>query len=169
MNDKYIRTIETQNEQETLALGKFMGKVANPGDTICLTGDLGSGKTVITRGVACGIGINEGVTSPTFTLLNIYYGHIPMYHFDVYRLESPENVLDIGFYDYIGNDGVALIEWADLIEDYLPSEYVRLDIKRDFETGNDHRMIDIYQKGEGMKETIDALERWGNEHDHISS
>lgn len=169
MKDNYLRTIETRNELETLELGKLMGRVATPGDTICLTGDLGSGKTVITRGVTLGLESCEDVTSPTFTLLNIYHGSIPIYHFDVYRLESPENVLDIGFYDYIGHDGVALIEWADLITDYLPDDYIRLDIKRDFETGSDHRLIDVYYKGEDMNAIINALERWGNEHDHIGS
>jgi len=139
------------------------------GDTVCLTGDLGSGKTVITRGVAQGMGIHEDVTSPTFALLNIYHGRIPVYHFDVYRLDDPSMVLDTGFYDYIGSDGVALIEWADLIQDFLPDEYIRLDIKRDFETGSDHRVIDVYQKGEGMDKIKAALEQWGSEHDHISS
>lgn len=169
MKDKYVGTIETRNEEDTLALGKVIGTVSRPGDTICLTGDLGSGKTVITRGVVLGMDIHEDVTSPTFALLNVYQGRVPVYHFDVYRLENPEDVQDIGFYDYIGQDGVAVIEWADLIEDDLPDEYIRLDIKRDFETGSEHRVIDVYVKGGSMDVIVDAIRQWGKEHDHIGS
>lgn len=168
MNDNYLWTIETENEQQTLEFGKVIGKHAKSGDTLCLTGDLGSGKTVVTRGIAQGLGVVEDVTSPTFTLLNIYQGKLPIYHFDIYRLENQNMVQDIGFYDYVGQDGVAVIEWADLIPDYLPDDYMRLDIKRDFETGSDHRVIHVYQRGDGMNEIKSGLDGWRKQNDHIS-
>lgn len=158
MRDKYIRTIETRNEEETKAFGKFLGEHAKAGDTFCLTGDLGSGKTVLTKGIAEGLGLSDEVTSPTFALMNIYQGEVPLYHFDVYRLEDPSMIADIGFYDFVGSDGVSVIEWADLIQDYLPDGYIRLDIKRDFKTGSNRRVITVYQKGESMAHVLHALE-----------
>jgi tRNA threonylcarbamoyladenosine biosynthesis protein TsaE len=109
MRDKYIRTIETRNEEETKAFGKFLGEHAKAGDTFCLTGDLGSGKTVLTKGIAEGLGLSDEVTSPTFALMNIYQGEVPLYHFDVYRLEDPSMIADIGFYDFVGSDGVSVM------------------------------------------------------------
>ncbi len=162
MKGNHICKIVTRNKEETLDFGMYIGSLTKPGYTICLTGDLGSGKTVLTGGIARGMGINEEITSPTFTLLNIYEGRIPLYHFDVYRLENRDMVQDIGFYDYVDGDGVSVIEWANLIPHVLPDSYILFDITRDFQAGDDFRSIDIYEKGTGMAELIEAIKNRRN-------
>ena len=138
------RTEETFSEEETYAAGQRLGEQAVPGQVIALCGDLGVGKTVFTRGFAAGLGIEEDVTSPTFTILQEYTdGRIPLYHFDVYRIGDPEEMDEIGFDEYVTGDGVCLIEWADLIAPILPQDCLRVEIAKDPERGFDYRRITI--------------------------
>lgn len=136
--------IETNSPQETKELGKKMAERAKPGDVFTLVGDLGVGKTVFTQGIAEGLGIDEPVNSPTFTIVQEYEsGRMPFYHFDVYRIGDPEEMDEIGFDDYIYGDGLCLIEWADLIEEILPEKRVAIRIEKDLEKGFDYRRITL--------------------------
>lgn len=110
----------------TFALGETLSRLLLPGDILCLDGDLGAGKTKFAQGVAAGLGVKGRVTSPTFNLVNEYRGRVDLYHMDVYRLGSPAELEDLGYREYFFGDGVTLLEWASLVEDYLPPE--RLDI-----------------------------------------
>mgnify|MGYP002554360075 FL=1 len=139
--------IETNSPQETKELGKKMAERAKPGDVFTLVGDLGGGKTVFTQGIAEGLGIDEPVNSPTFTIVQEYEsGRMPFYHFDVYRIGDPEEMDEIGFDDYIYGDGLCLIEWADLIEEILPEKRVAIRIEKDLEKGFDYRRITIQEE-----------------------
>ena len=135
---------ETNSAEETFALGKQFGQAAAAGEVYALIGDLGVGKTVFTQGFAAGLGITEPVNSPTFTILQIYEeGRLPLYHFDVYRIEEPEEMEEVGFDDYIYGDGVCLIEWANRIEEILPEETIYIVIEKDLEKGMDYRKITV--------------------------
>ena len=139
--------IETNSPQETKELGKKMAERAKPGEVFTLVGDLGVGKTVFTQGIAEGLGIDEPVNSPTFTIVQEYEsGRMPFYHFDVYRIGDPEEMDEIGFDDYIYGDGLCLIEWADLIEEILPEKRVAIRIEKDLEKGFDYRRITIQEE-----------------------
>ena len=118
------------------------------GDVYCLTGDLGVGKTVFTQGFAAGLGIEEPVSSPTFTIVQEYEeGRMPFYHFDVYRIGDVEEMDEIGFDDYIYGDGVCLIEWANLIREILPEDFTGILIEKDLEKGFDYRRITLERGG----------------------
>lgn len=139
--------IETNSPKETKELGKKMAERAKPGDVFTLVGDLGVGKTVFTQGIAEGLGIDEPVNSPTFTIVQEYEsGRMPFYHFDVYRIGDPEEMDEIGFDDYIYGDGLCLIEWADLIEEILPEKRVAIRIEKNLEKGFDYRRITIQEE-----------------------
>ena len=130
--------------EETMRTGRMLGESAAPGQVYALVGDLGVGKTVFTKGFAEGLGIEEPVNSPTFTILQIYEeGRLPLYHFDVYRIEEPEEMEEVGFDDYIYGDGVCLIEWANRIEEILPGETIYVVIEKDLEKGTDYRKITV--------------------------
>ncbi len=136
--------IESHGEQETYALGEQFGKEARPGDVFTLIGDLGTGKTVFTKGLAAGLGIREPVVSPTFTILQIYEGgRLPFYHFDVYRISDSSEIDEIGFDEFIFGDGVSLIEWADRIPEILPDGRTEVRIEKDPEKGFDYRRITL--------------------------
>lgn len=118
---KIKRTIIAKNEDETRKLGLELGRRAEPGQIIALIGDLGTGKTTLTKYIAEGLGITEVVSSPTFTVIKEYEsGRMPLYHFDVYRVGDPDELFNIGAYEYFDGNGLCVIEWADLIEDELP-------------------------------------------------
>lgn len=141
------QTIETYSAEETFALGKKIGESAKAGQVYALNGDLGVGKTVFTQGVAAGLGITEPVNSPTFTILQIYEeGRLPFYHFDVYRIGDVEEMEEIGYEDCFYGEGVCLVEWADLIEEILPENYIRITIEKNLSSGFDYRTIRIEQK-----------------------
>lgn len=118
------------NSDKTEALGRSLGSFLEDGDVICLSGDLGAGKTLLTQGVAAALGVDPTeVTSPTFTIMNIYQGdELEIRHFDLYRLNRPEELEDIGFSEYAGGDGVTLIEWAELFPEELPEEYLQINL-----------------------------------------
>ena len=127
--------------------GEKIGREAQPGEVYTLIGDLGVGKTVFTQGVARGLGISEHVNSPTFTIVQIYdSGRLPFYHFDVYRIGDVSEMDEIGYEDYIYGDGVALIEWANLIEEILPNNCISITIEKDLEQGFDYRKITIEER-----------------------
>ena len=136
--------IETNSAEETFALGKALGEKASPGQIYTLDGDLGTGKTVFTQGVAAGLGITEATSSPTFTIIQEYdTGRLPLYHFDVYRIGDIEEMEEIGYDDYFFGEGICLIEWADLIREILPEHVIRITIEKDLEKGFDYRKITI--------------------------
>ena len=132
----------SNSPQETFALGKRLGEQAKPGEVYCLDGDLGVGKTIFTQGFVAGLGIDEPVNSPTFTILQSYEeGRLPFYHFDVYRIGDISEMDEIGYEDCFYGDGVSLIEWADLIREILPDHYTQITILKDLEKGFDYRKI----------------------------
>lgn len=138
--------IESYSPEETLELGKKLGREANPGEVYTLIGDLGVGKTVLTQGIAVGLGIAEPICSPTFTIVQVYEeGRMPFYHFDVYRIGDVEEMEEIGYEDYFYGDGLTMIEWANLIEEILPKHYRRITIEKNLEKGFDYRRITIQE------------------------
>ena len=140
--------VETFSADETYEYGRKMGAEAQPGDVYCLTGDLGVGKTVFTQGFAAGLGVREPVSSPTFTLVQEYEGEkMPFYHFDVYRIGDAEEMEEIGFEDYVYGQGVCLIEWANLIREILPEDFMGIMIEKDMEKGFDYRRITLERGG----------------------
>lgn len=141
---------ESFDAKDTFLIGKKIGKNAKPGQVYTLIGDLGVGKTVFTQGVARGLQIEEPISSPTFTIIQIYEeGRMPFYHFDVYRIGDVEEMDEIGYEDYFYGDGLCMIEWANLIEEILPEHYFQVTIEKDLEKGFDYRRITIEEIGEG--------------------
>ena len=139
-----ITVIESYSPEETGKLGRKLGENAKPGEVYTLIGDLGVGKTVLTQGIADGLGITEAICSPTFTIVQVYEeGRIPFYHFDVYRIGDIEEMDEIGYEDYFYGDGLCMIEWANLIEEILPDTYKEITIEKDLEKGFDYRKITI--------------------------
>ncbi|HEX2946013.1 MAG TPA: tRNA (adenosine(37)-N6)-threonylcarbamoyltransferase complex ATPase subunit type 1 TsaE [Clostridia bacterium] len=135
--------VHTNSAAETAAFGRKLGRILQKGDTVCLSGDLGTGKTAFTGGIAQSLGINEYITSPTFTIINEYEGKLPLYHFDVYRIGDAGEMIETGFDDYIGGDGVTVIEWAELIEEILPAERIDVRIEKDDFVNADSRLITV--------------------------
>lgn len=124
--------------------GEELGKKARAGQVYCLDGDLGVGKTVFTQGFAKGLGIEEPVNSPTFTILQVYEeGRLPLYHFDVYRIADSSEMDEIGYEEYFFGEGVCLIEWSQLIEDILPEHKIHVVIEKNLEKGFDYRKITV--------------------------
>ena len=139
---------EFNNVEQTTDLGIKLGELLNPGDIICLTGDLGTGKTHITKGIAKGLDIDDNITSPTFTIVNQYdTGRLKLNHFDVYRVSDPDEVYAIGFDDYIFSDAVSVIEWANYIEEILPKDLLHINIEKDFSKGENYRKITLTPYG----------------------
>ena len=138
MNKEYF----TNGPEETEALGRRLGQALTPGTVIAYTGDLGAGKTAFTRGLAQGLDIPHQVTSPTFTIVNEYEGgRLPLFHFDMYRLGSSDELFDIGWEDYLAREGVCAVEWSENVEDALEGDTIRIDIRRG--AGDDQRNITI--------------------------
>ncbi len=132
----------TNSEEETQKLGERLAAKLAPGTVIAFTGDLGAGKTAFTRGLARGLGVNDRVTSPTFTIVNEYEGgRLPLFHFDMYRLGSSEELYDIGWEDYLARGGVCAVEWSENIDDALDHDALRVDIRRGEHQGQ--RLISI--------------------------
>lgn len=135
---------ETNSEKETYELGLKIGRECEPGQIYTLIGDLGVGKTVFVKGFAEGLGITEYINSPTFTIVQVYdEGKLPLYHFDVYRIEDEDEMYEVGFDEYLYGDGVCLIEWADLVKGLIPKKHTRIEIKKDLDKGFDYRSISL--------------------------
>ena len=138
---------ETESREDTATLGERLGQEAKPGEIYTLSGDLGTGKTVFAGGFAKGLGIAEPITSPTFTILQMYEeGRMPLYHFDVYRIGDAEEMEEIGYEDCFFGSGVCLIEWAELIEELLPQKRTEIMIEKDMGRGFDYRRITVTKK-----------------------
>jgi len=136
--------IESFRAQDTYEIGYRMGSQAVKGQVYCINGDLGVGKTVFTQGFAKGMGVDEPVNSPTFTIVQVYEGrNMPLYHFDVYRIGDIAEMEEIGYEEYFYGDGVCLIEWAKLIDEILPEDRVTVNIRKNPDKGYDYREIEI--------------------------
>ncbi len=119
-------TFQTKSAEETIELGEKLGRLLKKGDIIAMQGTLAAGKTTITKGIAKALGITDTITSPTFCLISEYYGTMPLYHFDVYRLEGTEDFINLGADDMLYGDGVSIIEWSEKIMEELPSRTIIL-------------------------------------------
>lgn len=146
-----------QDSAATEEFGRRLGGLLKSGDVVCLTGDLGAGKTLLAKGVAASLGVApEEVTSPTFTIMNIYQGRdLELRHFDLYRLNRAEELEDIGFGEYAGGEGVTLIEWAELFREELPPEYLQITLLRE---GTGRRLI-AASRGGRCERLLAALAR----------
>lgn len=132
--------IETTTPAETQRLAKALAVLLAEGDVISLTGDLGAGKTCFVKGLAAGLRIDISITSPTFNLIKEYRGRMPLYHFDVFRLNGPEDLFDLGYEDYFYGTGVTVIEWGDKVERLLPPDHLEIEFHR-LAGQNDRRLI----------------------------
>jgi len=139
-------TIRTHSPEETRGLGITIGRMSQLGDVIALDGDLGAGKTCLIQGLAEGLEVSKEsyVRSPTFSILNVHEGRIPLYHFDLYRLSDLDELEEIGYREYIYGEGVSALEWASNVEEAIPAECLRIVIKR---TGEEEREIEITATG----------------------
>lgn len=147
--------IKINGLRETEEFGIRLGKLLKPGDIVCLNGDLGAGKTTMTKSIGVGLDVDEYITSPTFTLINLYRGRMVVYHFDVYRLENVDELYDLGFDEYFFGEGVCIIEWAEKIERMIPVDRIVIDIKK----GNqlDERILHISGYGNRYEEIMKEL------------
>lgn len=147
----------SESPEATWSVGEFVGKRLKAGMVLCLTGDLGAGKTLFTKGVAAGLGVKADVTSPSFTLMNLYDGRLPVTHFDLYRLDDEGDLDEIGFYEYADEPvGVAIIEWADKFPEALPPHHlsVVLSLGKNLE----ERRLSFTARGDGYEGILAALE-----------
>lgn len=151
MAEKESMEIRVTGRDQTIKLGEIIGKSLEPGTIIALNGDLGAGKTVLVKGIARGLGIEEEPNSPTFVIMNAYEGNIPLYHFDLYRVEDADELKGIGYEDFLFGDGVSAVEWADRIEEIFPEYtiYIKIEIP-EAESSETTRDIRI----EGNKEWV---------------
>ena len=139
-----IKVFESSSAEETRAIGEELARGACPGEIYAFRAEMGAGKTVFSQGFAKGLGIEGVVSSPTFTILQIYEGgRLPLYHFDVYRIEDPEEMQEVGLDEYLYGDGVCLIEWSELIDELLPANCIKISIIKDKSDDNDHRTIKV--------------------------
>ena len=141
--------------KDTEDFGIKLGKLLKPMDIVCLNGDLGAGKTTLTKSIGIGLGVEEYITSPSFTLINQYKGRVIVYHFDVYRLDEVDELYDLGFDEYFYGDGVCIIEWADKIEKFIPEERIAIDIEKT--SHHDERILHISGYGSRYKEIVKEL------------
>ena len=140
--------LDSESPEDTYTIGKYLGEYSAPGQVYTMIGDLGVGKTVFTQGFAAGLGIQEPVDSPTFTIVQVYEeGRLPFYHFDVYRIGDIEEMDEIGYEDCFYGEGVSLVEWANLIEEILPKKYIRIMIEKELDKGFDYRRITLEKIG----------------------
>lgn len=149
--------IKLKGLEETKEFGIKLGRLLKSGDIVCLNGNLGAGKTTLSKSIGLGLGVEDYITSPTFNLINEYKGRLTMYHFDVYRLDNVDDLYDLGFDEYFYGDGVCIIEWADKIEDIIPKERIVLDI----ENGDDidERIIKVLGQGLSFQKLIKELNK----------
>jgi len=152
VGDNMEYKITTYNEQETIELAQNIESEKFPNMIICLEGDLGSGKTMFTKGIANGLGIDEHITSPTFNIIKEYQGEFPLYHMDVYRLKG--SAQDLGIDEYFNKGGIVVIEWSDMVEEYLPQERLNIKIKI---TGENTRVFIITPNGKKYEDLCEAV------------
>jgi len=147
-------TIISKSPEETKKLGEDIGKLVRAGDLLAFYGELGAGKTCFIQGISQQLEVKDYVTSPSFTIINEYRGKIPIYHFDLFRLNNAEEILELGYKEYFYGEGLTVIEWAEKIEEYLPKEHLKIDIK--FE---DHykRTITFIPQGDRFEKILKEL------------
>lgn len=150
-----VRTVRTGSPAETEALGRAVGAQLRPGDVVALSGELGTGKTVFARGIAEGAGAGGQVASPTFTIVREYRGRVVVFHADLYRLEGPEQLGDLGLEEILDGGGVTVIEWAEKAVHLLPAEYLWVEIR--FTERDDERVIELRPRGARYEAIVAAL------------
>lgn len=145
--------IITKNEESTINLGKMIGRALVPGDVINLNGDLGAGKTYLTKGIAKGLEVEDYVTSPTFIIVNEYQGRVPLYHFDVYRINDIYEMYEIGFEEYLYGEGICIVEWGNMVSEMLPKGAINITINRIDENTREISITDE-KRFEFLKEAV---------------
>ncbi|HHT65458.1 MAG: tRNA (adenosine(37)-N6)-threonylcarbamoyltransferase complex ATPase subunit type 1 TsaE [Caldicoprobacterales bacterium] len=156
-------TLQSHSEEQTYEFGKWIGANVQSGDIILLFGDLGSGKTVLSRGIAHGVGFTGRITSPTFTLMHTYLGRIPVYHFDIYRLNEPDELFDLDYEEYLYGNGISIVEWPERLGYLLPEEYLKITITRQLKEND--RNISLKPVGSryaALEEVLKNYEGIGN-------
>lgn len=149
-------TIRSADPAATYAFGRSLGRYLADGDVVCLAGDLGAGKTLLVQGVAAGLDVTDDVTSPTFTILQVYGGgRLPLNHFDLYRLNDPAELEDVGFAEYAGGEGVTVIEWADKFAAAMPNECLWIELRSG--GGENERTIALSPAGERYRRLCEEL------------
>ena len=138
-----MQIFESFDEQQTYEFGQQIGREAQPGSVYCLVGNLGTGKTIMAKGLAVGLGIEEDIVSPTFTIVQEYQGRLPFYHFDIYRIMDEDELFEIGWDEYVNGNGVCLVEWADQVPEAIPPEAIWLTIEKDLSKGVAYRKITV--------------------------
>jgi len=153
-----MTSVVSHSVEETMTIGESLGRLLIPGDFIALAGDLGAGKTHFTQGVARGLGVDPGVcvASPSYTLLNEYDGRIPLYHFDLYRLDGDSDIRELGFDEYFSGRGVCVVEWADRLIAELPGEHLRIEFSL---TGDTERKLKLSWRGSRYQKLAAELVR----------
>lgn len=148
--------LHTYNADETQAVGRLLGELAQPGDLFLLSGALGAGKTTLTQGIVWGLGATEHARSPTFVLVNEYAARLPVFHVDLFRLSSPAEALDLGLEEYLQRDGVVVIEWAEKAEEALPQEHLWVELA--YQGHTDHRVVRLKARGRRYRNLLAQLE-----------
>ena len=148
--------LTTKSVEETSKIGEQLGELLNKGNIVCLSGDLGAGKTAFTKGIAKGLGVEDYVTSPTYTIINEYEGRLPLYHFDVYRLNNVEEMYELGYEEYFFGDGVVVLEWADIVRDIIPGERLWITILNT--KGDNSREIIMEPTGKAYDKIVKGME-----------
>jgi len=147
--------IMTSGQQETVALGSVLARRLRAGDVVCLFGDLGTGKTTFVKGLASGLRIpSRRVHSPSFVLMNIYQGRVPLYHFDLYRLDTLEEIRAIGYEEFLYGDGIAVVEWADKMGTLIPDERINVFLSH---RGEDKRLLEFKPSGSRYREVLESF------------
>ncbi len=154
MVNKIAYEIVSHSPEQTQNLGRHLGKLVLPGDVLLLVGELGTGKTYLTQGIAWGLGIDEYTQSPTFVIMRELYGRLPLYHIDLYRLDRIEESLDLGLDDYLYGQGICVVEWADKALSIMPPEYLLIKISYLSDTGRSFR---LEPAGERYRELVEQL------------
>jgi tRNA threonylcarbamoyladenosine biosynthesis protein TsaE len=149
------RKFTSKGPEETKALGTHLAKYLKRGNILCLFGELGSGKTTLIKGLAEGLNIDENkVNSPTFVLLNVHQGRLPLFHFDLYRLEDIQGIGSIGYEEFLYDDGISVIEWADRLGTFLPDEYLKIELMH---KDLDERVITLSAKGQPYQSIVEKM------------
>ena len=157
VNDDFVR-IETGEVEQTIELGNLIGSLLKAGDVVALIGQLGAGKTYLTKGIAEGQGVKDRkeVTSPSFVLVKQYMGRMPIYHFDAYRVKSPDEMYDIDCVGFFWGEGISIIEWADKVMECLPDDFIKITIET---VGKTSRDIHVSYQGEGYRALWKSLRK----------
>jgi len=152
-----VLEISTSRFEDTFKVGQIIGTALGRGNVVCLYGDLGVGKTVLAQGIGCGMGVKQLINSPTFNLINLYENRIPLYHLDLYRLEGPEQLEQLGWEEYIFGDGVAVIEWPEVLQGLLPANYLKITLEKEMKCSEEFRLLTIEGIGKDGQTFLELL------------